>query len=409
MAGQDTFDYEIEQITFGPKNHFFGYIGHAGTIAWNATNRYILSLRTTFQDHMPGPGETADIVLIDTENGYAIEPIDQTCGWNPQQGTMFFWNPTSAETQFFFNDRDPNSGKIFTVLFDIEQKKRIREYHYDNVSFGNSGVAQKGTWFLGINYARLARLRLVTGYKGSLDWTENVAHPEDDGIFRVHIDSGEKELIVTFSSLREALINGGKSKVGALFINHTLWNRNDEKIYFYVRSGYDGSLAKLPKPLRDALKVNTPFTVNPDGSNLTEQKYLGGHPEWEKGTHLLACKDGKLIIYDTDKKEIIDQVADPTIIEDPTGDSALSPDGNWVVTGYGKNGHNIWVVYSRLDGRWIRTPSYDQRPYIGGGSISSELRSDPAPLWNRDGTKVLFPSLTPDGSRQLHIIHLKIK
>ena len=29
--------YSIEQLTFGPRHHFFGYIGHASTIPWNAS------------------------------------------------------------------------------------------------------------------------------------------------------------------------------------------------------------------------------------------------------------------------------------------------------------------------------------------------------------------------------------
>ena len=342
MAGQDTFGYEIEQITFGPNNHFFGYIGHAGTVAWNGTNRYILALRTTFQDHMPEPGETADVVLIDTQNNHAVERVDQTCGWNPQQGTMFYWNPTSADTQFFFNDRDPETGKVFTVLYDIEQKKRIQEYRYDDVAFGNSGVAQNGGWFLGMNYARMARLRLVTGYQGAHDWTEGVAHPEDDGIFRVHIESGNKELIASFAQIRDALTAGRQPEGSALFIYHTLWNRDGDRIYFYARRGWD----QYPGP-----KINNPFTMNPDGGDLTEQKiFVGGHPEWEKGHRMLGSQADKLVILDTDKQEIVGQIADPTIIEGPGGDSALSPDGDWIVTGYGKDGHNMWVVYRRTDG-----------------------------------------------------------
>ncbi len=124
--------------------------------------------------------------------------------------------------------------------------------------------------------------------------------------------------------------------------------------------------------------------------------------EWERGHRLIGSIENKLVILDTDSQEIVEQIADETIIEGPGGDSALSPDGDWIVTGYGKGGHNMWVVYCRTDGAWIRTPSYDQRPYTRG-----DLRSDPAPLWNRDGTQILFPSLTEDGSRQLHIIHLK--
>ena len=50
-----------------------------------------------------------------------MKKIDETTAWNPQQGTMFYWNPESPNSQFFFNDRDNNTGKVFCVLFDISQ------------------------------------------------------------------------------------------------------------------------------------------------------------------------------------------------------------------------------------------------------------------------------------------------
>ena len=34
----------VRQITFGPKHHFFGYIGHVQNIPWNASGRYILAM-----------------------------------------------------------------------------------------------------------------------------------------------------------------------------------------------------------------------------------------------------------------------------------------------------------------------------------------------------------------------------
>ena len=34
---------------------------------------------------------------------------------------MLYWNPQAAETQFFFNDRDPVSNEIFCVLYDISE------------------------------------------------------------------------------------------------------------------------------------------------------------------------------------------------------------------------------------------------------------------------------------------------
>ena len=379
----------IAQITSGPDHHIFGYIGHAGTIPWNGTNRYILSLRTSFQDHMPGPGESADICLIDTRDQYAVEPIDRTCGWNPQQGTMFYWNPEQPNTQFFFNDRDPQTQKVFTVLYDIAARRRVREYRYEDTPIGNSGVAQKGGWLLGLNYARMARLRRVTGYLGTRDWT--TAHPSDDGIHRINVATGERELIVNFSVLAEILHDALATDIPPLFLNHTLWNRDDDRIYFYARAGWDGN---------PGTRINQPFTVDPDGKNLTLQSvFIGGHPEWAEGHLALGSHDGKLALYDTDTQQIVGQIATPEIVPDPSGDSALSPDGSMLVTGYSVEAGNQWVVYRRLDSAWARTA-----PVSRGSYTSGDLRCDPAPGWNRDGSQILVPGLATDGTRQLYLI-----
>src|SRR4051812_33201572 len=93
------------QITQGPKHHYFGYIGQSRTVPWNANGRYLLALQVGFQDRLPGADDPADVCLLDTRDHYAIRVVDQSRGWNPQQGTMFYWNPEHPETQFFFNDR----------------------------------------------------------------------------------------------------------------------------------------------------------------------------------------------------------------------------------------------------------------------------------------------------------------
>ena len=224
ILGDENVDYTAKQITHGPQHHFFGYIGHVGTIPWNASGRYIVALRTSFHDHLPTGDEPAEIVLLDTQNDYQARVVDETRGWNLQQGTMLYWNPLAAETQFFFNDRN-TQGKVFTVLFDIKQNKRIREFRFAETPVGNSGVAQQGGAFLAINYARLARLRPVTGYAEAYDWTIDEPAPVNDGIFRVDVESGEQTLLVSYSRLQQELAGDFPDiKEYHLFINHTLWN-----------------------------------------------------------------------------------------------------------------------------------------------------------------------------------------
>ena len=387
----------IEQITFGPKHHFFGYIGQSKTIPWNASGRYILALRTGYHDHMPEPGDAADVVLIDTARTNKVVRVDQTRAWNFQQGTMFYWNPKSPETQFFFNDRDPGTNRIFTVLFDIRQNKRVREFRYPDTPVGNSGVAQDGSAFLAINYGRMARLRPVTGYPGGFDWTTGQKAPDDDGIFIIDPQSGEKRLLVPFRRLAE-VVRPAKPDIdkASLYINHTLWNRPGDRIYFYLR----GRVGK------STMRINVPCTIKPDGTGLTAHKtFIGGHPEWGLGSQAIGQLGDRQILYDVDKQEIVGRLGTPEIIPKPGGDISFSPDGNWFVNGFGaKGGKNYYVILRLADGANIRSQGFSRGPYLSG-----DLRIDPAPRWNRTSDAILVPGYTADRTRQMFVIRLPEK
>ncbi|MBF0198903.1 MAG: hypothetical protein HQL32_14395, partial [Planctomycetes bacterium] len=101
----------VEQLTYGEKNHFFGYIGQCLTVPWNKSDRYILAMEIYQYEHMPEPDEAATIILIDRHQSNKKIPIEKTYAWNLQQGTFLYWNPKALETQFFFNDRDLETNK----------------------------------------------------------------------------------------------------------------------------------------------------------------------------------------------------------------------------------------------------------------------------------------------------------
>ena len=388
---------DVQQITHGPKHHFFGYIGHVQNIPWNKSERYILALRTSFQDHLPEGHEPADVILIDAHEDNSIRVVDQSRGWNPQQGTMFYWNPQAQETQFFFNDRDAETGKVFCVLYDIEKGKRIREYRFDDHPIGNGGVAQNGGWFLGINYARMARLRPVTGYKGAYDWTEGVEHPKNDGIFKVNTETAEHDLLVSFKQMA-AIIGKTEPHIDALalFINHTLWNREDDRIFFFARAGWSNN-KKYPR-------INAAFVIKPDGSGLKRlTTFFGGHPEWDFGHRMIGALDGRQILYDVDRQLVIGHLGNPEIFPNPEGDIALSPQGDWFVNGHKdkQQAKNFYTFYRRSDGAYIRSQGFGIGPWTSG-----DLRQDPSPCWNRSGTKILVPALSAkdDYTRQLFMV-----
>ena len=394
----DAFQIEVKQITHGPMTHFFGYIGHVQNIPWNRSGRYIVALQTNFHDRMPGKNDPANVVLIDTHKEFQIEVLDQSHGWNPQQGTMFYWNPANQETQFFFNDRDLKTGKVFCVLYDIEKNKRIREYRFTDTPIGNGGVNQNGVWFLGLNYARMARLRPVTGYKDAWDWTNNIAHPKDDGLFKVNILSGKKNLIVSFYQMAKELQSVGKNITSShLFINHSLPNREGDRIFFFARAGWSGQKGK---------RINHPFVFNIDTRHLNSNRiHIGGHPEWDYGHRMIGRHKERQIIFDTNNQIIVGSLGSPEILPDPEGDIALSPNGKLFINGYKdkKKKSNYYTIFDRESGSHARTEGFN----IGHWQ-SGDLRQDPSPCWNRNNDQILVPGVSKDGkTRQIFLLTLK--
>ena len=405
-AQAPTFELKIEQLTSGTKHHFFGYIGQCQTIPWNASGRYILALEIDTIDRMPRPEEAASIILIDTQQKNKIIRLDKTNAWNPQQGTMFYWNPQNPETQFFFNDRDIKTGNVYTVLYDIEKKQRVRKYKFEDTPIGNGGVAADGSAFLAINYGRLARLRLVTGYPEALDWSSNEIATEHDGIFIVDIKTGSKRLLVSYRQL-EIELKKKKPELEhtGLFINHTLWNRDSDRVYFFVRGGW----GKNKNNKRN--RVNTPCSINADGTDLVlHDTFIGGHPEWgAEGNIIIGSmkdEDGaedKQVLYNIDTRKIVGQLGNPAIFPKPEGDIALSPDGNWFANGYGKSSKNYYTIYRMSDGVYAKSDG------INKGSFSGDIRIDPAPRWNRTNDAILVPGIAENGTRQMFVIKIRSK
>ncbi|MDP7105581.1 MAG: hypothetical protein QGH41_00795, partial [Roseibacillus sp.] len=393
-AAPAPFSLEISQLTSGEKHHFFGYIGQCRTIPWNESGRYVLGLEIDAIDRMPKPGEAALIVLIDTRQNNQIIPIEKTRAWNPQQGTMFYWNPLAAGTQFFFNDRDEETGKIFTVLYDIGKRDRIREYRFDDTPVANGGVAQKGGAFLALNYGRMARLRPVTGYPGVADWSQaGDPAPANDGIFVVDTRTGARRLLVSFRQLADKLKEADfRTPDLPLCLNPSLWNRDGNRVYFFARGGWN----------RRGSRINVPFSIHSDGTNLTcHSQHIGGHPEWAEGSLVIGRSGPDQILYDIDTRKVAGKLGTPKIFPNPEGDVSLSSDGKWFVNGYKTGTSNHYVVYRRSDGASVRSEGFDK------GRYSGDIRIDPAPRWNRTNDAILVPGLADNGTRQMFVIRIR--
>jgi hypothetical protein len=391
----------VQQITHGPKHHFFGYVGHGGTIPWNASGRYIVGLRADFHDRMPKPDDAAEIVLIDTQNKFRIEVVDRTLAWNLQQGTMLFWIPGAADSRFLFNDKDPETGVVFSVLYDTKQRRRVREFRFGNESIANGGVSPVRDEFAGINYGKITRSREVISYPGAFDHTadENPANPDSDGLFRIDVKTGKRQLQVSYAQLSDLILDTEKNRTRLgdpdkypIYVHHTMWSRDGQWIFFLVR----GKQNKRP---------DQSCVIRRDGTGLRKVPYAG-HPEWSVNNELILGSSkpehaGAFNRWDVAAGKWSGTIGARGIFPDTIDDNALSPDAKWYV-GSQKRGDNCYYTFYRfVDGHSFESPPIPTK--AGGGTA----RIDPAPRWNRTSDRILVPGLADDGTRQLFLVRVR--
>ena len=233
----------------------------------------------------------------------------------------------------------------------------------------------------------------MTGYPGAYNWTEGVDHPEDDGIFRVDVDTGERTLMVSYAQMADALRAADFPMDGnALFVNHTLWSRNSERMYTFARANWNVR----------GVRINVPLSFKKDGTELTlHETHIGGHPEWLDDRHVIGKHDRQQAVYDVIEKKVVDYWGGRDIFPNPEGDIALSPNGDWFVNGFDRRSQNIYTVFHRPTKRYalIEATSVE-------GWESGDLRIDGSPAWNRTADTILIPGLANDGTRQLFLLHV---
>ena len=221
-------------------------------------------------------------------------------------------------------------------------------------------------------------------------------HPEDDGVFVVDIETGAKRLLVSFRQMRDALVERHPHiETTPLFINHTLWSRDGERLFFFVRGNFN----------RRPQRVNVPMTVRADGTGLTEQSiFIGGHPEWELGANMIGTvpvsvlegsspgddEEERLILYDSESQKIIQELGTAEAFPDPGNDVALSPDAKWLVQGF-EVGREQWLRgLSALGWRLgtysaVRSAPIQQRRPAHRRSAEMEPHGRPGAVFVADG------------------------
>ena len=371
------------QITANGKEHFFA--SYYGINSFSRSQQYVTVLETDIKDRLPDENDPAVLGLVDV-NTREFKPIAETRAWNFQQGCMAHWLATSPDSLIIYNDL--RNGQFISVIMNVHTKQEIK-----TIPYPVSAVSPDGKEAVSINFSRLRITRTDYGYGGNgQDDKGDIQFPEEDGLFLVNLETGDANLIVPISKIKQMVPEVPEE--GIEYFNHTLFSRGGSKIFWLARA--------VPN------RNTTAFTVNRDGTNLQRcypDNWAGSHFDWLNDDELMitAAYNGKQYAH------VLFTVGEQNYrrlgngILDYDGHGTFSPDGKWMVTDtYPSNGMREQKIYL-MDMQTEAILSLGR--FIQPEEFSGYWRCDIHCRWSPNGDMIGFNS-THTGSRQVYIFKL---
>jgi hypothetical protein len=259
-------------------------------------------------------------------------------------------------------------------------------------------ISRDGAQAVTLNFPRLHTERPGYGYAGVPDPWEGVDEPEDDGIYRMDLETGEHRLIVPLAQV--ARLERRESFSGAVHrFNHLLFSPDDGRFIFLHRwrgKSQAGHLTRL-------------LTARPDGSeiNTVASHEFVSHFDWRDEEHILAWArhqevgDRYFLYRDRSANHVVQTLGEGVLTRD--GHCSYSPDGRWLLTDEypGREPYRALILWDLQEERRVDVGSFYSPPGLTGAT-----RCDLHPRWSRDGTKVCFDS-AHQGSRQVYVMDVE--
>lgn len=385
-------------LTSGPKFHWFGYYDK---LQFDPTDRFVLSNQLEFEGRTPSPDDRIKVGMIDLEHNDEWIELGKSDSWGWQQGCMLQWRPGS-KNEVVWNDREKD--KFVCRIKNVE----TGETH--TIPHAIYSLSPDGKYAVTADFARIQNLRPGYGYKGIDDPYRSEKNPAKSGIWKVDMDTGEAELVVSLEALSEILYQGGSLAEKWNYVNHLLVSPDSKRFIFLHRWRDKG-----PDDAEFAVNngfVTRMFTANPDGSDLYELDPSGytSHFIWRDPEHICAWtkpegKESAFYLFQdkTDKVEIVGEEKMPL-----NGHNTYLPIGNgtdWILNDtypQGVRRHQTPYVYH------VPTDTrHDLAHFHSPVAYKGEWRCDLHPRSSNGGTLVTVDSPHGGNGRQVYLLDIE--
>ncbi len=376
----------VRVITHGPRHHWFGYYDKQ---QFDPTGRYVLSNETPFEHRSPTADDAIRVGMIDTADGDKWIGLGESRAWGWQQGCMLQWVPGTDST-IVWNDRA--ADRFVARLLDVATGKGRTIPH------PIYALSPDGKTAITTDFRRLNDVRPGYGYAGLPDPNADILRPDDAGVSRIDLATGEAQLLLSIAQIAAFGERTPDMADAKHWFNHLLFNTDGGRFVFLHRWRPQGKGGFRTRMLTADADGSNPFVLDPSGET--------SHFIWRDPTHVCAWTQPQ------------GKPAGVYLFADRTDE--VTPVGPGVMT---VNGHNTYLPAGET-GEWILNDTYPDKNRVQTVYLyhvptgrrtdlgrfpsppiyTGEYRCDTHPRSSRDGRTVCIDSPYQDQGRQLFLL-----
>ena len=255
-------------ITKGPRHHWFGYYDK---LQFDPTSRYVLGMEVAFEHRSPKADDVIKVGMVDLQDNDRWIELGESSAWCWQQGCMLQWRPGS-NSEIIWNDRE--NGRYVCHILNVHTKEKR------TLPCAIYTISPDGETALGTDFRQINHLRPGYGYAGLPDPNQDVLAPKNSGIYRINLNTGEHEVILSIADIVKIPNPNKNTKEAKHYFNHLLFSPDGSRFIFLHRW-------RLANENRFFTRM---FTSSPDGSDVRVINDYGvtSHFIWRDPNHILT-------------------------------------------------------------------------------------------------------------------------
>ncbi len=375
------------RLTNGPLFHWGAYYDQ---IHFDPTNRYVIGNEVNFEGRSPTPDDSINVGFIDTEDGDRWTQIGSTKAWNWQQGCMLQFIPGDS-SEVVWNNRGEKD--FYATVFDVKtgRSRTLPKPVY--------ALAPNGDFTVFPDFRRLNDTRPGYGYCGIPDPNADVCIPDNAGIGKMNLETGQHEQLFSFADVASIPRKTGEPFPEGVkhWFNHLIVSPDSQRFLFLHRWKREPGASAWYTRL---------CTAKNDGSDIRiiSDNLMVSHLVWRDPTHIIAFARNELAgdrfyLFDTESDNVEVYGKDVMTVD---GHVSYLPNTNfeWLLNDTYPNKERLQTPFLfelKTERKILLGSFYSDKKYAG------EWRCDLHPRASRDGRKILIDSVHEDG-RQIYMI-----